>query len=152
MGSGHSQRASNVTYGRLEDRVVRAFDFRYEGGHGTQRVSRHYEVVVLEVDRQLPSLLMWSDHDQELAPLVTMGCDGHLVAWNFKGDRDLASVLAGARKEWADRAVSFEAGPCGLMVFSKAKRRIGSFAGDLVETVRAMALTDLLVEKSDEMN
>lgn len=93
ISSGHSPCASNVTYGRLNRRVVRAFDFRYELGHGTRRTTRHYGVIVLETEIHLPEVLMWNERDAESIPLCAIQPDGRIGCWSYCGSEELASVL-----------------------------------------------------------
>ena len=93
MSGGHSPRAENVTYGRMDGRPVRAFDFRYEVGHGTQRSTRHYNAVVVECDMPLPALLMWHENDVVAAPLDVQRDHWRLKRWLCQGDRRLAGAL-----------------------------------------------------------
>ncbi len=74
MEVGHSPRAYNVTYGRMGGLPLRAFDFRYEVGHGTRRLARQYAVVVVETVQRLTPMLMWNRHDVEVAPLAVRRC------------------------------------------------------------------------------
>lgn len=81
IDAGHSPRAHNVTYGRLHGLPVRAFDFRYEVGHGTRRLTRHYAVVVVETEQSLPAVLLWNREDLEAAPLTVRHCRHCLGPW-----------------------------------------------------------------------
>jgi len=148
MSSGHSLRASNVIYGRLSRRPVRAFDFRYEVGHGTRRVTRRYSVVVMETDRQLPRLLMWHDRDAGDAPLEARQGDGHLACWTYRGSDDLAASARDACLALADDAVSIETSGTSLMAFSSAGSRGRGYAERLTRTVAALETLDRAVWQS----
>jgi hypothetical protein len=106
VSSGHSGRACNVTHGRIEGLPIRAFDFHYELGHGTRRLSRHYAVVAMETPRDLPVVLMWNQRDPAFAPLATLRSDGQAGAWSFRGDASLAGILGEGCSEAAGE------GPC----------------------------------------
>ena len=109
IASGHSASAHNVTYGRLGGLPVRAFDFRYEIGHGTRRTARHYGVVVIETSEALPPLVMWNDRDVECAPLASHQCDGHVACWAYLGPEPLAAAVGYACRALADRGAGMQA-------------------------------------------
>ena len=138
IGSGHGPRASNVTHGRLSGRPVRAFDFRYEAGHGTQRVARHYNVIVLETDGDLPELWMWNDNDAESAPLRSASGPRRVACWTYTGDGELAGALSEALEPLGPDGTSFEANSTGLMIFTPVRRGRARSAGRLGETIRAI--------------
>jgi len=121
IGSGHSARASNVTYGRIDGWAVRAFDFRYEVGHGTRRETRRYGIVLVETDHPFPNLLMWHDRDAQWAPLPAQRLGGRIAPWSFRGDEGLAAALAGFCREIAERGVSVQVRQSVLM-FSQPVR------------------------------
>ena len=141
--NGHSPRASNVTYGRLDGRMVRAFDFRYEVGHGTRRVTRHYDVVVVESERDLGNVLMWHDSDDEFAPLAVRG-EQRAGAWGVWGDVALVERLAEAIAPRGGSPVSMQC--CGgtLMLFAPERRRRGGYAARLEDAVAVMDVLDCL--------
>lgn len=93
IDSGHSPHATNVTYGRRGGGSVRAFDFRCEAGHGTRRVTRHYDVVVVETDFEIPGVLLWDDRDAEHAPLAARQADGHMAWWSWRGSEGMAARM-----------------------------------------------------------
>jgi len=107
MAGGHSPRAHNVTYGRLDGQPVRAFDFRYEIGHGTRRTTRHYSVVVAELDHELPDVLLWHVRD-EAPPSGAADARQSLGCWAQRGDEALATKLAGACRPLGERVVSLQ--------------------------------------------
>lgn len=89
--NGHSPHADNVTFGRLEHKyLIRAFDFRYEIGHGTGRITRRYGVLVSEIDRNLPDLLMWHEAYQEDAPWELQTQGSKLDCWQVGGEVDFS--------------------------------------------------------------
>jgi len=85
VAGGHGARASNVTYGRVGRWPVRAFDFRYEVGHGTRRSSRFYGVAVVETDMPMPPLLMWNNADADMAPLAARTAARQDETWAVRG-------------------------------------------------------------------
>ena len=96
VGGGHSPQAHNVTYGRIEGRLARAFDFRYEIGHGTRRSTRRYSVVTVESDPPMPAVLLWDRSDVEFAPLRARQACGSVGRWALCGDEEFAAGLARA--------------------------------------------------------
>ena len=93
IGGGHSGRAANVTYGRVRGFAVRAFDFRYEVGHGTRRQGRRYAVIAVEDLGAFPPVLLWRRRDADLAPLAARQTAGRAGEWDCRGDR-AAQVVA----------------------------------------------------------
>lgn len=123
ISSGHSPRASNVVYGRIEGRRVRAFDFRYEAGHGTRRFTHHYDVVVVETDRSLPSILLWNDAEMDSAPLAASGVDGHLARWVYRGDAREVWMAKDLCAEMLGETFSMQACDFALMFFCPAGKQ-----------------------------
>jgi hypothetical protein len=93
ISCGHSPRAFNVMYGQVESWTLRSFDFRYEVGHGTRRMSRLYSVVAIDTQLKLPDVMMWNDGDSDNAPLEIRQVDGHIGRWSFAGDAKFAEQL-----------------------------------------------------------
>ena len=138
IGCGHSARAGDVTYGRLGARVVRAFNFRYEVGHGTGRTARHYNVVIIEAEESSARLLMWNDNDSGAAPLQARAPDGHVGRWSYRGNAQLAAALAEIGAETDDRkAESYQANETGLMVFAPASGRIHGYSDNIARATEA---------------
>ena len=123
IGGGHSPRASNVTYGHVEGSSLRAFDFRCELGHGTRRLSRHYGVIVAEVGRPAPEVLMWHRLDAQFAPLAGRIADGAVGPWRVAGDAGLAAALGRACQTLADQPVSVQAAGNSIMFCVPIRRR-----------------------------
>jgi len=128
ISSGHSARANNVTDGRLGSRPVRAFDFRYELGHGTRRITRHYSVITAETGRPCDSLLMWHEGDADLAPLAARDSEGRVALWGYRGARDLAADVAAACSEFEECAASVEIRGSVVVVAAPARRSTGRYA------------------------
>ena len=99
ISCGHSPRAFNVAYGQVECWTLRSFDFRYEVGHGTRRMSRLYGVVVIDTQLKLPDVMMWNDSDSDNAPLEIRQVDGHIGRWSFAGDAKFAGQLSDFLRE-----------------------------------------------------
>jgi hypothetical protein len=100
LSAGHSQRAENVLLGRWGRRRVRAFDYRYEIGHGAARQTLRCWVVLAE--GQPPpqpgeSLLLWRGESLAEAPLGPRDCRRRCKgkAWAVgSGDSRRAEALA----------------------------------------------------------
>ncbi|MFP4104642.1 MAG: hypothetical protein ACLFVU_01005 [Phycisphaerae bacterium] len=94
MRSGHSPKANNVCHGRHAYGQLRSFDFRFELGHGTRRISRHYVVVTAEADTPVPEVLMWHEDDLEFAPLeIREGARGK-GRWVCSGDDAMVETVS----------------------------------------------------------
>jgi len=143
IGCGHSARAGDVTYGRLGARLVRAFNFRYEVGHGTRRTTRHYNVVVIESEGSFARVLMWNDNDSDAAPLQARAPDGHVGCWSYRGDAEVAAALAEARSQ-ADhqQAESYEMNETGLMVFAPVSGRLHGYSANIARATEAAAVLE----------
>jgi len=137
IAGGHGPRAHNVTYGRIAGVPVRTFDFRYEVGHGTRRLTRRYDVVVFELDLDLPIVLMWHELDLHAAPLPTRRAQGRAGRWVCCGDRALATVLAGACHPFEQDAPSIQVDRRSLMLAMPAglRRRRRAWRLDMAESV-----------------
>ena len=116
MNTGHSLRASNVTYGRQKGRLLRSFDFRCEEGHGTRRMTRAYRVVVAETERSMPAAMMWNDRDVDAAPLGTRQGDVRIGCWLCRGSGAFGAVLAQACRPLAEDGLSMQALGTALML------------------------------------
>jgi len=138
MGSGHSPKAGNVTYGRLDGQPVRAFDFRYEVGHGTRRLTRHYSVIVSETDTPTPPVLMWHEQDAECAPLAVRSSDRQTACWRYVGSEAIASALAEACMPLAEDGLSLQIFGTAVM-FCVPKRRGGRYTDRLGEVMAVVA-------------
>lgn len=121
---GHSPCVHNVTYGQRSGLPIRAFDFRYEVGHGTSRVTRHYNVLLIERDAPVPAVLMWNAHDLESAPLEARAGTETLACWTVSGDKARAGGLGFACSELADLGVSLQAAGRTLMLFAPGRRDV----------------------------
>ncbi len=148
MSSGHSPQATNVTYGHIDARLVRGFDFRYEVAHGTRRMTRHYGVIVAELKAPLGSLIMWNDQDIETAPLALQQADGRAGRWIYKGETELPQVAADCFASLAGEGLGLEIRGSTLMAFMPARRRHGDYARQLTDVLRSVNAID--VAPSDE--
>ncbi len=55
---GHARRARNVMIGHHQGRQLRLFDYLYETGLGQDRRTQQFSVVIVQVSRELPGLLV----------------------------------------------------------------------------------------------
>ncbi len=108
MNSGHSCRASHVSHGRLGEMPVRAFNLRYEVGHGTRRLTRHYSVIVADLQRDLPPVLMWNQHDAENMPADIHQVDRQVGCWACTGSGILADTVKDGVTALAEEGLSVE--------------------------------------------
>lgn len=122
MEAGHSPRAHNVTYGRLHGLPVRAFDFRYELGHGTRRLTRHYAVVVVETAGRLPAVLLWNRRDLEAAPLAVRTCRQCVGPWVCDDPSPPVGKLASAAAEFGKTGGSIQTRGGTMMLCSPEGR------------------------------
>ncbi len=128
IGAGHSPRAHNMTYGRLGGRPIRMFDFRYEIGHGTRRLARHYGVVVAEGAADLPDLLMWHAEDAPLVPLPARQAPRRVARWTCVGDTAAAEKVADTCRPLGDRLASIQARDGSVMVCVPVQRGRRAYA------------------------
>ena len=143
ISSGHSARANNVTYGRLGGRRVRTFDFRYEVGHGTRRMTRRYRVIVVEGDRELPAVLMWSGRDAGSWPLQTTQTIQRVACWSVRGEVELAEKVGDHCSSLVDESASLQTCGSVLMVFTPVRRGRGGFdRHGLADAVHAMRVIE----------
>ena len=125
--AGHSPQAANVTYGRIGGLPVRAFDFRYEAGHGTRRSTRYYCVVLLEVPAPRP-VLLWNHLDAAGAPPAARMPDGACRPWSYRGDAEAAMRLAEGCESLAGSGASIEARLEGVLFCFPVRRRSDTYA------------------------
>ena len=116
ISSGHGPSACNVTHGHLRRVPVRAFDFRYEAGHATRRITRHYGVIAVQTPLALGKLVMWHVDDLHAASLPINLVAKPVGKWVCSGDMGLADVLAEAIDPLSDQYVSVEVRDGALML------------------------------------
>ncbi|MCK4601822.1 MAG: hypothetical protein KAU28_05115 [Phycisphaerae bacterium] len=138
INSGHSPRANNVTYGRYEGWVMRAFDFRYEVGHGPRRSARNYNVIVAETELDMPAVLMWSDMDGEFAPLAARRPEGHKGGWSYRGSEAMAQMLAEACEDLAAEGLSMQTRGKVLMLHLPSRRWRQGYSTKLTAAVTVL--------------
>ena len=114
--AGHSPRAGNVIYGRREGWPVRAFDYHFEAGHGPGRLARLYCVIVVDVEFELPEMLMWHEDDAEDAPLAAQQAPQRVRKWMVTAGGETAAALAEAFEPFADEPVNVETHGGSLML------------------------------------
>jgi len=137
INHGHSPQASNVMFGRVLGRRVRAFDFRCELGHGPRRVTRHYDVVVVETDSSLPESILWHHGDEEYAPLPVRG-DERIGDGFTRGDEAVARLLEG-HEALSGTGKSVQVCGTALMLFAPEVSRKEGYTRRIRE---AVALAD----------
>ncbi len=123
ISNGHGPRACNLTHGHIRSSMVRAFDFRYEIGHATRRMTRHYAVIAVQTAMSLGKLIMWHVDDIQAAPLSNNLGARRVGKWICRGDLELARVLSDAAAGLVDRPVSIEVRNGTLMFSLPVERR-----------------------------
>ena len=93
VASGHSSRASSVTFGRLGQSAIRSFDLHYELGHGTQRATRHLRGVAIETPYDLPPLQLWHDSFPGPLPLSAASSATADGPWRHAGLPEFATAV-----------------------------------------------------------
>jgi hypothetical protein len=106
--AGHSRRVENVISGRVNTLAIRAFDFRYDVGHGLRRMRRFYHVVLVDLGRAFEPVLMWHVGDLHRAPFLARQCTQRMGAWLFEGDARVAERLARACRPLSGHGVSMQ--------------------------------------------
>ena len=122
MRSGHSAQAYNVIHGQRGGATVRAFDFRYEVGHGTRRLTRHYECLVVESPLPLASVVLWHQRDADAAPMESRQIDGAVGDWAYRGPDAQAVQMAQAFAGLAQQDLSIESQPGIVLVCGPVRR------------------------------
>lgn len=130
---GHSPRANNVTYGRHQGWAIREFDFRYEVGHGTQRATRNYHVIIAETEAEMPPALIWNEASGETVPLAAMRSGGRKGCWVCTGGDAVTNALVHACKDFADRGLSVQIIGQVVMLHVPARRYGRAYSLDLEE-------------------
>lgn len=92
MRCGHGQTASNVAFGRVDSFDVQAFDFSYETGHGFERTTHRYGVMVLSVQAD-EHVVMWSQYKPELVPFMIPSETQKIGPWCYSGSQRLAESI-----------------------------------------------------------
>jgi len=149
INKGHGPHADNVTYGRFKGRRVRAFDFRYELGHGTRRATRQYTVIVIETDASLGKLLMWNDEDAEFAPLSARSSDGRQGCWAYRGSAELARRVGRALEGVNETTISMQSCASVLMFFAPARRREQGQARRIERVIKVIDTIEAAADEQD---
>lgn len=138
VAGGHSAYAHNVTHGWLAGWPVRAFDFRYEVGHGPRRQTRRYGVVAIETDLELPDAVLWNEADVASAPLTALLGEGTVACWSYRGDDHLARVMGDAAVSLAGLRSSLEARDGVVMIAKPLEGRQDPYS-DLLTRAEELA-------------
>lgn len=95
MNCGHGQNAYNVAHGRAGSLDVQAFDFSYEAGHGFERSTRRYGIIVFAVQSD-ENVAMWPQHIPGNMPFITGDVTGTVGPWCYCGSQRLAENIHAA--------------------------------------------------------
>jgi hypothetical protein len=112
MQAGHNGYAQNVVFGRLKNNFLRAFDYRFEVGHGPHRQSCRLTVVAAETQRQRPAAAVWREIPAAAALLCMDGLAAGPDGSRWVGDEACAHELTAA---WPGRL-----GPVTLLTAGRA--------------------------------
>lgn len=125
LSCGHSPRATNVTHGRLDSLPLRAFEFRYEIGHGPRRTTCRYSAVIVDLQSDVEDLLMWNQSDAQQAPLEARKVDGQAGLWSYQGRMHPAERLARIADSLAEEGLSLQVRGGELLLSLPAERPRG---------------------------
>jgi hypothetical protein len=123
LAGGHSPRATNVAHGQTPYGALRAFDFRYEVGHGARRATRCYSVVVVDSPQPRPRALLWNGDDLEQGPLALAHPDGQTGRWVHQGGGELAGRIAQAACPLDEQGLSVQTRGTRMMLFWPTRGR-----------------------------
>jgi hypothetical protein len=93
MQAGHSAYAQNILFGRLKNCFLRAFDYRFELGHGPQRQASRLTVVAGETQRWRPTTAIWRDRPATAALVCMEGLTAAPDDSRWVGDEASAREL-----------------------------------------------------------
>jgi hypothetical protein len=136
--AGHSPRAENVVYGRYGDWHLRAFDYHFEVGHGTRRLSRRYGVMAVDTDWDFPRALLWHVDDLGHAPLAAAQAGARIGPWQASGEGAFAAALAEAFSAFAAEPASIQTLQQTVMVFAPVRWKPSELAGRMDRLAAAM--------------
>jgi hypothetical protein len=139
LSAGHARRAENIAWGRMGGVPTIAFDFRYEIGHGLQRMTRFYSVVILDLPHTIDPVLLWHEGDLEWAPLLAKLAEHQLDRWVFSGDGDQAQRMARACGPLGSLPVSVQILD-GMLMFCCPTRTEGTEYERLLKNAESVAL------------
>lgn len=131
VSNGHGQRACNVTHGYICSCPVRAFDLRYEVGHATRRMTRHYAVIAVQTRKNLGDLVMWHVDDAQSPPLAISFTVETVGKWICRGDIGLARAVVGVSEPLSDRCASVEVRGDTMMFCLPVVRRRQDYTAQL---------------------
>ncbi|MDY7009592.1 MAG: hypothetical protein SVV80_02420 [Planctomycetota bacterium] len=149
--AGHSGRAENVVFGRYDGRdpqtrnnasgvpwMLRAFDYCFEVGHGTRRLSRRYGVIAADTDLDLPDLLMWSSEDSEHVPLAAGRPLGRSGQWMVITGMEFARTMTEAFSNYSDRPIDLQIDNGSVMICSPVRWKPAELAAELARAVECL--------------
>lgn len=135
FGSGHSLVAENFAYGQLDLWPFRAFDFNYEAGHGTSRITRRFGVLLLELPQSLAPLLLWQNSQ---ACSFSVAPDGQVPPWSYIGQAHLAKAAMAAFESVQDHCPCFEVQGNRLMLAVPQRGRDCSHLTEMASLLAAV--------------
>lgn len=136
--AGHSGRAENVIFGRYDGWALRAFDYYFEVGHGTRRLSRRYGIIAADTDLDLPDVLMWSGDDSEHIPLAVSSPLGRSGRWLIITGMAFAPTLAEAFSNYPDRPIDLQIDNGSVMICSPVRWKPAELASQLARAVECL--------------
>lgn len=148
--AGHSPLADNVIYGRYEGWNLRAFDYRFEAGHGTQRMVRRYSVIVADTDLVLPRTLLWHAQDDELLPLAVGRACEPAGPWAVVEGGPDAPAVAKAFAEFAAEPVNLQTDGSTVIVYSARRRKASEIAPLLGQVARGLSRLEACLSSSGQ--
>ncbi len=145
--AGHSPRAENVIYGRYEGWYLRAFDYRFEAGHGPRRLVRRYTVIVSDTDLPVPPTLLWHEQDPDHLPLAVQSPLGRLQGWLVVAGPEFAGTLAAAFEGLRDQPVNLQIDRRSVMLCSAVPWRPEELAAWIAQAAAGLSRLQSLCEQ-----
>ena len=117
---------------------MRAFDYRFEAGHGPRRLVRRYSVIVSDTDLDAPATLLWHEQDADHVPLAVQNPLGKLQPWLVVSGKSFAAALAGAFAEFAGEPVDLQADRRAVLLCSARRWRAADFAARIEQAAAGL--------------
>ncbi|MCK4624807.1 MAG: BatA domain-containing protein [Phycisphaerae bacterium] len=136
--AGHSGRAENIIHGRYDGWHLRAFDYYFEVGHGSRRLSRRYSVIAADTDLDLGDVLMWSDDDTDNVPLIARTPTGRIGQWMVISGMEFAETVADAFSDYHDQPVDLQINNRSVIICSPVRWKPAQLAGELARAVKCL--------------
>jgi len=149
--AGHSPRARNVIYGRFRGWLIKAFDYQFEAGHGTHRLTHRYNVITAETNLSIPNVLLWNTKDNEPPPLISLLLDRKINGWYLQGDVNFANTLAKSLDGFESEMINAETFNGIIMIYIREHGKPSQIGNRIIRLVDALAkIRKNCIDQSDQ--